>query len=363
MNLKVGLVGCGKISEGHIEEIQKMPAKARVVAVCDLEILMAEQLAVRYGVASHYDDFERLLQAERPDVVHITTPPQSHLPLALRAIEAGCHVYVEKPLALNHCDAEKLIAAAVAANRKLTIGYSYLFDPPALALREMVANGVLGDPVHVESFFGYNLAGPFGAAIMADGAHWVHRLPGKLLKNNIDHILYKVTEFLHDDAPEIRAVGAVRHSTSYGDGRDLMADELRVMIRGEDVSVYGTFSSSIRPVGNFTRVYGTKNTIHVDYTARTVTLDATPKLPSAIGRLLPAFQQGWQYIREGGRNVKRFAAADFHFFSGLNRLISLYYDSILNDTPVPIPYRDILRISRMMDEILRQVPQQHGESK
>lgn len=355
MSLKVALVGCGKIADGHVEEIQKLGDLARVVAVCDLEPLMAEQVAVRYGIPSQYADFEQMLAREKPDVVHITTPPQSHLSLGKIALDVGCHIYVEKPLTLNYADSKQLVDHAVRVGKKLTIGYTYLFDPPALAMREMIRKGVLGDPVHIESFYGYNLAGPFGAAILGDGSHWVHRLPGKLFHNNIDHLLYKMTEFMDDEKPCIRAMGYTRREQRYGDDRDTMLDELRVLIQGTQTSVYGTFSSHIRPAGNFARIYGTKNTLNVDYLNRTVTLATAPSLPSAVGRLLPPFQEAWQYLREGRRNLQRFLKSDFHFFSGLNRLISLYYESILNDTPVPIPYRDMLRIAAMMDEIFRQI--------
>jgi predicted dehydrogenase len=369
MTLKVAIVGCGKIADGHIEEIQKMPATAKVVAVADLEILMAEQIAVRYGIPAHYDDLDVLLAREKPDVVHITTPPGSHLALATRAMDAGAHVYVEKPLTLDYAGSRKLVDYAVQAKKKLTIGYSYLFDPPALVMRDLVARGVLGDAVHVESFYGYNLGGPFGAAMMSDAAHWVHRLPGKLIHNNLDHILYKIPEFLPDDRPDeafakdplgplrISASGYVRRKTRHGDTRDELADELRVVVLGGPVSVYGTFSSHIKPTGHFARVYGTKNTLHVDYVTRTVTLDADTRLPSAIGRLVPAFAQGIQYLREGGKNLGRFARNDFHYFSGMNRLFTMFYESITGDGPPPIPYRDILRIAAMMDEIFRQVPQ------
>jgi len=370
MTLKVAIVGCGKIADGHIEEIQKMPGAATVVAVADLEILMAEQVAVRYGIPAHYDDLDRMLAAEKPDVVHITTPPGSHLPLAMKAIDAGAHVYVEKPLTLDLADSRRLIAHAQKAGKQLTIGYSYLFDPPALAMRDLIARGVLGDPVHLESFYGYNLAGPFGSAIMGDAAHWVHRLPGKLVHNNLDHILYKIPELLPDDRSDeafaadplgplrITASGYARRKVRYGDARDELVDELRFTIVGGPVSVYGTFSSHIKPTGHFARVYGTKNTLHVDYLMRTVTLDAQSSLPSAIGRLAPAFTQGVQFLREGGKNLMRFAKSDFHYFSGMNRLFAMFYESIASGGPPPIPYRDILRIAAMMDEIFRQVPQQ-----
>jgi predicted dehydrogenase len=355
VTLKVAIVGCGKIADGHVEEIQKMPEVARVTAVCDLELLMAEQLATRYGIAAHYDSFERMLAVERPDVVHITTPPASHLPLALHAMDAGCHVYVEKPLTPTAADTRRLVQRAQASGKKLTVGYTYLFDPPALAMRELVRSEVLGDPVHVESFYGYDLSGAFGAALLADAGHWVHRLPGKLLHNNIDHLFNKMVEFIDDDRPEIIARGYVRRAARFGDERDRMHDELRVMVHGERVSAYGTFSAHVRPGTHMCRVYGTRNTASVDYLARTVTLESTSSLPSAVGRLVPAFERALQLAREGARNVIRFARSDFHFFAGLNHLIAAYYRSITLDEPPPIAYRDMVRIAVMMDDVFAQL--------
>ena len=352
--LKIAIVGCGQIADGHISEIQKLD-NAEVVAVCDLEILMAMQAASRYGISEYYDQFGEMLQKEQPHVVHITTPPQAHLSLAKAALDAGCHVYVEKPFTPRYEETVELIRHAEQKNRKLTIGHIYFFDPPALALREMVNDGVIGEPVHVESFYGYNLAGPFGRAIMGDGSHWVHQLPGKLFQNNIDHLLNKVIEFITDEQPRIEVFGKVRRATRFGDVRDTMPDELRIMIQGESTSAYATFSSHVKPLAHFMRLYGTKNIAHADFVARTVTLEQEPTLPSALGRLLPAFSMGRQYRREGWKNVRRFISSDFHFFAGMHSLISRFYDSILNDTPPPISHRDILRIGWMMDEIFRQL--------
>jgi predicted dehydrogenase len=354
--LKVAIVGCGKIADGHLEEIGKI-GHATVVAACDRELLMAEQLSVRHGIGKYYDDFDRMLAAEKPDIVHITTPPQSHLALAMRAMDAGCHVYVEKPMTLRHADTEALLKKAEELGRKVTIGYEYNFDPPALCMKELVRQGVLGEPVHIESFFGYSLAGAFGAAILGDPRHWVHQLPGPLLHNNIDHLMNKVVELFPDDEIGVHAHALRRRNKTHGDCRDDMQDELRVMFRGRRMTGFGTFSSHIKPTGHFVRLYGTENSIHVDYVTRTVVFDPSATLPSAIGRLLPAFGQAWQYLQEGGRNVLRFARSEYHFFSGLNHLISRYYDSILNGTPLPISHRDMLRVSAMMDEIFAQIRQ------
>jgi predicted dehydrogenase len=64
---QVALVGCGKAAENHVREIQKL-AGASLVAVCDLEPLMAEQLAMRYGIRKHFSDVDAMLDSERPDV-------------------------------------------------------------------------------------------------------------------------------------------------------------------------------------------------------------------------------------------------------------------------------------------------------
>jgi len=352
--LRVAIVGCGQIADGHVSEIQKI-AGAEVVAVCDLERLMAEQLAVRYGVASFYDDFTEMLRREQPDVVHIATPPASHLPLALEALAAGCHLLVEKPFTLDYADSVKLVDAAEQAGRKLTISHTYHFDPPAEELRRLVAAGTLGELVHLESFYGYNLNGPFGKVILASPDHWVHRLPGKLFQNNINHLLCKVTEFIPEDRPEIQAWGWCRAEHQFGDVRDQLLDELRVMIRGEKVSAYATFSSHIQPVTQFFRAYGTRNIAHLDFNSRTVTLEPGPTLPAAIGRLAAGFGQAWRYARSAGRNAGAFARSEYHFFAGLNLLFTRFYASIRDGGPPPITPHEILRIAWMMDRIFEQI--------
>jgi predicted dehydrogenase len=351
--LNIGIVGCGKIADGHIEEIQRLDC-ARVLAVCDLEPILAEQLALRYSVPHWYTDFDRMLSEQRLDVIHIATPPHSHLALARKSAEAGCHVFLEKPLALNAADGKSLIECLQHVHRKMTINYWYNFETHALALKEFVTKGNLGDPVHIESYYGYDLAGGFGQAFLSDDRHWVHQLPGKLFQNIIDHAINKITPFLPDENVEIVA-RAYRRRRLNEDHTDGVLDELRVMILGSGISSYVTFCSHARPVGHFMRVYGTKNTAHIDYTFRSMLVEGNQTVPSAFGRLLPPFKSSWQSLRQATRNAREFAGSRFQFFAGMNRLLSLFYDSILHDTPVPIPYPEILRVSQIMDQISAQV--------
>ena len=189
--LRVGIVGCGKIADGHVEQV-RATSRGEVVAVCDSEPLMAEQLSVRMGIPARYTDVAEMLRGERLDVVHIATPPDSHVTIACLAMKAGCHVFVEKPFALTEAQARVILDTGTALGVRVGVNYLYNFESPGLELEKLLAVGALGDIVHLETNYGYNLAGDYGMAVMADPGHWVHRLPGKLFHNVLDHVLAKV---------------------------------------------------------------------------------------------------------------------------------------------------------------------------
>jgi predicted dehydrogenase len=354
MGLKIAIVGCGKIADAHVEEIRKIPS-VQLVAVCDLEPIMAEQLASRYAVPHWYSDVAAMLEAEQPEVLHITTPPQSHLALTGQAVAAGCHVFLEKPVALRHHDAQAIVQTVVSAQKKLAVNYWPNFEAPALELRRLYQTGVLGSPVHVESFYGYNLAGEYGTALRRDPNHWVLRMPGKLFQNVLDHVLNKITPFLDDDEPLIQAIAYRGGEAQEESHSGQLLDELRVTLRGRQTSAYATFSSHARPVGHTLRVYGTNNTAHVDFSSRSLVLERKQTFPSALGRLIPPFLIAKDHLRQGLRNANRFRQARFHFFDGMRQLLSEFYLSIEGDTPPPIAYSEILRVSAMMEKIFEQV--------
>jgi hypothetical protein len=214
----------------------------------------------------------------------------------------------------------------------------------------------MGEPVHMESYLGYDLNGPFGSVILADQNHWVHRLPGKLFQNVLDHLLSKITEFLPDELPVVKAYSwqSADCPVDYN-----LPDELRAVILGAKRSAYVTFSSGARPVRHFLDFHGSKNSAHLDFDNSTIILGRTPALPGILGRLTSPFACGWDYFREGGRNVLRFTHSDCHYFSGFNYLLSEFYDSIIHDLPVPIPYANILRTAALVDQIVYQVQGEH----
>lgn len=351
MTLRVGIVGCGKIADAHIEQIRAIGG-AEVVALCDTEPLMARQLGTRFGIEAQYSSLVEMLGKERLDVVHITTPPNSHVNIALQAIAAGCHVFVEKPFALDRRGGQQIMDAARNAGRKLSINYWYNFEPPTDELRALVAKGVLGEPVHVDSLLGYDLSGDYGTAVLGDAGHWVHSLPGKLFHNVLDHVVSKMAWFLPpDEDPSVLVLDFRRRPASGNAVLDAVADELRFMIRAGSVSAYGQISSQARPAAHLLRVHGTKNTIEVDYNNRTVALDQEQRFPSALGRLTPAFARAKEYKRSGWRNWRQFRKYEFHYFQGMRKLLSAFYTCIRENSAPPIAYDEIMRVTTLIDRV------------
>ncbi len=357
--LRVAVVGCGKAGENHVREIRHLPT-VRLVAVCDVEPLMAEQLALRYEVQRAYGDVEQMLTQERPDVLHVATPPQSHLPIAMLALSEKVHVVVEKPFTLDYPSAESLVRHAVYSRRQLTIGHGYQFDPIALAMRRMIAQGVLGEPVHVESFLGYSLDGQFGTPVFADAGHWVHELPGKLVHNVIDHLLNKVTEFVQGERATVYAHALQRRVVE--NPAFAMPDEVRIAIADEQVSAYATFSAHARPIGHHLTVYGTRNTLRLDFVAGTVTLHSASSLPGALGRIASSVDQSLQHLSATAVSVARLLRGEFQYMTGLRNLFARFYACVRENAPPPIAYRDILRMSALTDRVFAQIGEQRGPS-
>ena len=354
--LKIAIIGCGKIADSHAEQISAL-RDCRLVAACDRELLMARQLAERFDVPETFDDVSKLLKTVRPDVVHITTPPHSHLPLAKQSLEAGSHVYVEKPFTLDVAEAEELIACAMAADRKVTVGHDLQFSHAARRMRKLVHEGYLGgEPVHLESYYCYELSNPtYARAFLANNQHWVRHLPGKLLHNIISHGIARIAEFLRTDIPRVQVHGFVSPLLRSLGEREII-DELRVVISEEDrLTAYFTFSSQMRPALNGFRLYGPRNGLLVDQEQETVIKLRGERYKSYLEKFYPQWQLAKQYASNSMRNIGLFLRRDFHMKAGMRHLIESFYDSIRNQGAPPIAYREILLTTRIMDSIFAQL--------
>ncbi|MGA9827808.1 MAG: Gfo/Idh/MocA family oxidoreductase, partial [Rhodanobacteraceae bacterium] len=334
----------------HVEQIRAIE-RGELVAVCDQEPLMAQQLGVRMNVAARYTDLSAMLDEARLNVLHIATPPASHVEIACAAMEAGCHVFVEKPFAPTAADAKIILDCAQRTGRRLSVNYLYNFEPPALELQTLLDNNALGEIVHLDTGYGYNLAGDYGMAVMADPNHWVHRLPGKLFHNVLDHVMAKLVAHLGDEF-SVDIVSFRRRPPSDDAIVDAMPDELRFLIRSGRVTASGLVSAHARPVAQTLKVFGTLDTVELDYTTRTLVRSARQTQQTALGRVFPAWTQARRFAGNGWRNLGRFRRHEFHYFECMRVLLARFYDAVEGRGPDPIPHDQILRVARLIDRIV-----------
>ncbi|HEX7860387.1 MAG TPA: Gfo/Idh/MocA family oxidoreductase [Verrucomicrobiae bacterium] len=354
--LKIAIIGCGKIADSHLQQIHRLKG-CQVVAACDNELLMAEQLCDRFSIPAKFSDVKLMLDEAKPDVVHITTPPQSHFPIAKYCLEAGSHVYVEKPFTVTMEEAESLVAAARRSQRKLTVGHDDQFRHAAVRMRKMINAGYLGGtPVHMESYYCYQFGNDdYAKAVLSNKDHWVRKLPGKLLHNIISHGIARLAEFFTDDPINILAHGFVSPFLR-DQGEEELFDEVRVILsQGKSKTAYFTFSSQIRPSLHQFRIFGPRNGLLLDQDNETLVRLLGKRHKSYLEQLIPPIIYASDYLKSGFQNVRLLAKSDFHPKSGMKTLIGDFYQSITDDSPLPISYEEILRTSRIMDGIFMQL--------
>ena len=354
--IKIGIIGCGTIADAHATMISLFPG-CEIVSVCDSEELMARQLSERFGIKHYFDDAQKMLASTQLDVVHITTPPQSHFKLGKLCLDAGCHVYVEKPFTVNTAEAEQLIQVAEERKLKLTVGTDGQFSHVARRMRALIKNGILGGPpVHMEDYYCYDLGEEhYAKAILGDKEHWVRKLPGQLLHNNISHGIAKIAEFLTGDNLKVMAHGFTSPFLKRINEFDII-DELRVIINDDDkTTAYFTFSSQMRPLLKEFRIFGPRNGMIVDQNMQSLIILPGKKYVSYLEKFVPLNNFARQYRKNIFLNAKYFLRRDFHMKSGMRYLIQAFYESIINNSPPPIPYREIVLTSKIMDLIFAQI--------
>ncbi|TLK56540.1 Gfo/Idh/MocA family oxidoreductase [Glutamicibacter sp. V16R2B1] len=144
-SLRVGIVGCGNISNNHARAYAGIEG-VRVVGVCDVDLARAKTSARQWQVPHAVQSVQQLLELDL-DIVSVCTPHPTHEQVVLQAAAAGVHVLCEKPIAVDVSSAERMIHACDVARVKLGVLFQRRFWPAAQKLRELVDDGTLGTPV------------------------------------------------------------------------------------------------------------------------------------------------------------------------------------------------------------------------
>lgn len=207
MPLKAVILGSGYAGQGHAMALRDCGVE--IVGMASRTPEVVQRVAAEMGIPHAGTDWRLMLEDLRPDLVAIATPGGTHEEMASACIDAGCHIYIDKPLATTAAGARRLWEKARDAGVKTAYAASYRYQPAASLAMELIAAGAIGTVREAEciAHYGWPALMPFG---------WPHRLDqgGGRLNNNFTHKLSIVLRAIGGSVPDatvLRATGETRH--------------------------------------------------------------------------------------------------------------------------------------------------------
>jgi predicted dehydrogenase/nucleoside-diphosphate-sugar epimerase len=331
--LRVVLLGAGTMARHHAAAISRLGETATVVGVADpsQDALAAMKALVPHAVTA--PDLASLLAEVDADVAHVCTPPVYHVAGARAALEAGLHVYVEKPFALHEADAAEVLSLAADRGLGVCAGHQLLFETPSRKARELVPT--LGRVVHVESYFAFKQvrSGRNGQPALSAEGQLIDILP---------HPVYLLLSFLQDAAP----------------GEPVELDQVQVG-RGGTVHALlrcGTLTGTLvvtlsgRPVENNVRIVGTNGSLYADYVRGTVQHAIGPGA-SGVDKALAPYRQARQLLSGTTVSLGRRILKRQKSYPGLAEMFEAFYGWIGDHGPTPMTPASILETVRICQSI------------
>jgi len=141
--LKIGIVGCGMIGKSHLRAYSNIE-EAEVIAIADVDEKEANKVAEEFGVSKVFADYKELLAINEIENVDVCLPNFLHSPVSVDALNAGKHVFCEKPMARNYEEASAMLEAAKANDRDLGVQVNTIFQPNARGAKRIINEGGLG---------------------------------------------------------------------------------------------------------------------------------------------------------------------------------------------------------------------------
>lgn len=141
--LRVGIIGTGQIGKAHVSRYSEFP-DVEIVGVCDIRMDEATRVASLYKIPFVTPDYHELLRRDDIDAIDVCLHNFLHMPVTVDALEAGKHVYCEKPMSWTYADSKRMYATAERMGKKLSIQLATIFQPETRAARRLIGEGMLG---------------------------------------------------------------------------------------------------------------------------------------------------------------------------------------------------------------------------
>ncbi|MFQ5601687.1 MAG: SDR family NAD(P)-dependent oxidoreductase [bacterium] len=352
--LNVGVVGCGNIANVHLMFLKKFENVGNIT-VADPKEAALKNTSKKFKISRTYHSYREMFQQEQLDVVHILTPPQFHAEIAAEAAKQGLHILVEKPMALDASQAEGMALAARENQVKLCVVHNHLFDKVMIKAREILAQDLLGRITYIESWYGTQY-GAFAPPFDPE-KYWGYGLPGGLYQDYLPHALYVLLDVLGE--ARVKQVLA----NYVGGVPGVETDELKVLFEREGKIGLLNLSLSSAPRYQFMNIYGTQATLKIDFLNKVTFLDKEiAGVPKTFNRAISAWKRGRLLAGAAFKNTFKMARVQQNLFEGTDKIIRLFYRSILLGEPGPVSAQEGLQVMNIMDEIWSKMKTEKVES-
>jgi 2-alkyl-3-oxoalkanoate reductase len=334
---RVGLAGAGYICEYHIAALRRLP-HVELLGVFDVDASRAEQTAEKFGTRA-FSSLAALREAGA-NSIHVLTPPHTHAAVALEALELGCHVLVEKPLAVEVEDCHRIQAAAQERDLQVCVNHSLLFDPQVQRALRAVRQGRLGRVVSVD-ILRSSVYPPYPGGPLPPQ----YRKAGYPFRDLGVHALYLFQAFL----------GPIEHVqaewASLGGDPNLAYDEWRAQVRCRDGLGQFQLSWNTKPLQSQIIIQGTKGVLRVDLFLMFQALRAVTPLPKTIERVVNALTDSVQPLIDVPRGIVGFLRKKILPYHGLQELVAAFYRALEDGSAVPVPVPDALPVVHWTEQV------------
>jgi predicted dehydrogenase len=184
--MKLAVIGAGVIGERHLDIAAEVDG-LESVAIVEINKERAAELASRFGIRA-YSEYKEMLAVEKPDLAVVALPHFLHKDAAVYCAEQGCHILIEKPMALNTTECDEIIAAAKRNRVKLMVGHTQHYHPENIAAKRIIESGELGQLVMINDMRHVNYYRPDRPAWFLDKA----KAGGGIITNLGAHSIDKI---------------------------------------------------------------------------------------------------------------------------------------------------------------------------
>jgi predicted dehydrogenase/nucleoside-diphosphate-sugar epimerase len=348
---RVGLLGSGYVSQYHLRALKGL-SNVKIVGITDLDQDRATRAASAFGVPGVFRTLQDLVKGSHPDVIHVLTPPSSHCALALEALDLGCHVLVEKPMAVSEEECERMIAKARAAGLTLSVNHSARFDPAVLEGLDAVSSGRIGQVLEVE-YIRSSEYPPFAGGDLPE----CYSNGGYPFRDLGVHAFSVIEAFLG----EVRQAEGWFRST--GKHVHLNFDEWQARVTCTRGSALIYLSWNSLPMQNIIVVHGTAGALVIDSFLETCSIKRALPGPKAFSLTWNATVGSLAHMTHVALNAARFALGRFGPAPDIQRSISEFYCALSAGTEPPVAAEEGKRIVVFLEKIARPADEVHRESR